>query len=172
MFVVVVAVMILFVSCAPALVVLETEKCDNTREAVAECALHFLDLNRDGNITRSEATTGLSRMSHIPCCGMNVDYLFKCDFDNDTMLTAIDWAWPRPNTTDMNITASRCLPTTTCLVIACDVCIKNGFVMADTPERRKRRGLPTEGEFRMHTPTDPKRPVESVRIPSPGKKKV
>jgi hypothetical protein len=139
------------------LVILDTDKCDNTREAIAECALFLLDINGDGNITHSEATLGLSRMSYVPCCNVTADYFFRCDFDNDTMLTAIDWAWPRPGTNDANITAGKCLPTATCRVIACDVCVRNGFVMTDTPERRKRRGLSINGEFKPH-PKEPKRP--------------
>ena len=50
--------------------------CDNSEEAVLGCAAHFLDLNHDGNITRSECTAGLAQMT-LPSVNITTDYIFN-----------------------------------------------------------------------------------------------
>jgi hypothetical protein len=169
-----VVLLVACVSVGRAYVILDTDKCDNSREAVAGCALHFLDLNHDGNITRDEAILGLSNMIGIPCCNVTADYFFRCDFNNDTVLNEIDWNWPPllPEDNPMNVTG-KCLPTMTTLVMACDVCIRNGYDMSTLPAKKGQkkkvqriRGEPDRTVYQMHSTDPSKRHIP----PSPSQK--
>jgi len=95
------------------------QMCDNTEDAVLGCVAHFLDLNRDGNITRQECDYGLSQMT-LPSVNITTDYIFNgCDTDQDGTLNMADWV--HPNRT--------CLPTIGTWRITCLTCASNGFDM-------------------------------------------
>lgn len=101
--------------------------CDNSEVAVLGCAAHFLDLNHDGNITRTECTAGLAQMT-LPSVNITTDYIFQgCDTDGDDVLTMADWV--HPNCT--------CLPTTGAKRIACLTCASNGFDMRTMMDKRR-----------------------------------
>lgn len=93
--------------------------CDNSREAVVECAAVLFDTDHDGRITADEIDDALPNLVSIPVAGMDSEYFMKCDMDGDNVLTMEDW----------NHVNSTCLPTFNCLYAACLVCVRNGFQM-------------------------------------------
>lgn len=95
-------------------------KCDNSRDAVFQCAQQLLDLNSDGQITISEAETALSQLVGLPGPNVNATFLMRCDMDGNDILTLYDWNHPN----------STCVPTEGSRAIVCDVCVRNGFVMS------------------------------------------
>ena len=103
--------------------------CDNSREAIVQCASELIDINHDNRLTIGEIEYALSNMVGLPGPNVNVTLFMKCDMDDDGVLTMDDWNHPN----------STCLPTYNCLLIACLVCTRNGFVM-DFPAATKQRG--------------------------------
>jgi hypothetical protein len=120
--------LIVFIAIAVALAwaLTNNEKCDNSDAAILGCVRQFFDLNNDSTITGTEINTGLSRMQYVPCCGVNLAYIMRCDTDEDGVLTMADWLNPN----------STCLPTPNTRSIMCDTCVRNGYAMTRPPPAR------------------------------------
>lgn len=116
----------------------EMHKCDNTREAIEQCAAYLFDTNYDGRITVEELDTVIPNLVSVPMHeGFNSTLFLRCDIDEDGVLTHEDWVHPN---------ATVCLPTTNMLYIACMVCIRNGFVMDHADAHKKRGTVPYDYE--------------------------
>ena len=111
----------------------DMHKCDNTREAIEQCAAYLFDKDHDGRITADEIDTVVPDLVSLPMTeGFNSTLFMLCDIDEDGALTHEDWVHPN---------ATACLPTQNLLFVACIVCVRNGFVM-DPQDAQKKRGTP------------------------------
>ena len=111
----------------------DMHKCDNTREAIEQCAAYLFDTDHDGRITATEIDTVVPDLVSLPMTeGFNSTLFMLCDIDEDGALTHEDWVHPN---------ATACLPTQNLLFVACIVCVRNGFVM-DPVDAQKKRGVP------------------------------
>jgi len=101
--------------------------CDNSKDAILECALKLFDVNHDGSITMAELNQTIPTLEGMPGPNVNASFIMKCDMNGDNILTLEDWNHPN----------STCLPTENCRFIACEVCRRNGFVMTLGENRAK-----------------------------------
>jgi len=100
-----------------------TPGCDARRDTVLECLQQLLDLNHDGQITAVEVNVALNSVFTFVPDWLTWQYVMRCDFDGDGVLTRAEWEVDNPYN-------ATCLPTQNCLDIACIVCARNGFVQS------------------------------------------
>jgi len=103
-------------------------KCDGSGDAIVQCMKFLFDANADGNITFAEISNKLGNLTDLPTITIDEMTFMHCDVNDDGVLNMDDWNHPN----------QTCLNTTTSKTIACQVCIRNGFVMVPPDIQMKR----------------------------------